>query len=508
MSNADVRRTESDSTVRLRSGIEGFDDVLFGGLPSNHLYLVEGDPGTGKTTLALQFLLQGTQAGEKCLYVTLSESKRELEGVARSHGWSLDAIPIFEMTPQEEEIGPEAQYTVFHPSDLELANATASVLKQVDLVQPTRVVFDSLSELRMLARDPLRYRRQILGLKQYFAGRNCTVLLLDDRTAEGHDLQLQSIAHGVIMMQSLEREFGVKRRRLEVRKLRGSRYREGFHDYTIETGGIVVYPRLIASEHLPSPEIKPVSSGLPALDQLLGGGLDSGTSCLLMGPAGCGKSTIAAQYACAAADRGENAAVFTFDETLATYLHRAAGLGIHVEEHVRSGRIKLQQLDPAEIAPGQFVHNVRRLVEEEDTTLIVIDSLNGFLNAMPGEGFLTLQLHELLSYLNQQGLNTIFTLAQHGLIGTGMDSPVDVSYLADTVLLFRYFETSGELRQAVSVLKKRSGKHERTIRGLIFADGRITVGPPLRDFQGVMTGVPQALGESRLPVADERSHSS
>jgi circadian clock protein KaiC len=505
VSNAEARAPEPDSEVRLRSGIEGFDDILYGGFPKNHLYLIEGDPGTGKTTLALQFLLEGVRLGEKCLYVTLSESKRELEGVASSHGWSLDAIPIFEMAPDEEVVGPEAQYTVFHPSDVELANTTASVLRQVDVVQPTRVVFDSLSELRMLARDALRYRRQILGLKQYFAGRNCTVLLLDDRTAEGHDLQLQSIAHGVVMMQSLDREFGVKRRRLEIRKLRGSRYREGFHDYTIETGGVVVYPRLVASEHLPGPEIKRVSSGLAALDALLGGGLDTGTSCLLMGPAGCGKSTIAAQYAYAAAERGENAAIFTFDETLATYVHRASGLGLDIAKHVRSGRIRLQQLDPAEVSPGEFVHRVRGLVEDRETKLLVIDSLNGFLNAMPGEGFLTLQLHEMLSYLNQQGLNTVLTLAQHGLLGSVMESPLDVSYLADTVLLFRYFEAEGELRQAISVLKKRSGKHERAIRALSFQDGSITVGPPLRNFQGVMTGVPQAIGESRLPAGGPRT---
>lgn len=500
MSNVEFAQPVSESEVRLRSGIEGFDNILNGGFPSNHLYLIEGDPGTGKTTLALQFLLEGTRLGERCLYVTLSESSRELKGVAKSHGWSLDAIPIFEMTPEQDEIAPEAQYTVFHPSDVELASTTAAVLEQVDQVQPTRVVFDSLSELRMLARDPLRYRRQILGLKQHFAGRNCTVLLLDDRTAEGDDLQLQSIAHGVIMMQSIEREYGVKRRRLEIRKLRGSAFREGFHDYTIETGGVVVYPRLVASEHLTGVGKTSVSSGMEALDQLLGGGLDSGTSTLLMGPAGGGKSTIAAQYAVAAAERGEHAAVFTFDETLATYIYRAAGLGLDIEKHIQSGRLRLQQMDPAEVSPGQFVYNVRRMVEQDHTTLLVIDSLNGFLNAMPGEEFLTLQLHELLSYLNQQGLNTMFTLAQHGFVGN-MESPLDVSYLADTVLLFRYFESLGELRQAISVLKKRSGKHERTIRALSFSDGAISVGPPLRDFQGVMTGVPQPVGESRLPVS-------
>ena len=491
MSVATQLHVVSDSEVRLKSGIAGLDDILTGGFPANHLYLLEGDPGTGKTTLALQFLLEGTRLGEACLYVTLSESKRELEGVAASHGWSLEDIPIYEMTPQEEGINPEAQYTVFHPSEVELADTTASVLKQIDELKPTRVVFDSLSEIRMLAGNPLRYRRQILGLKRYFSGRNCTVLLLDDRTAEGHDLQLQSIAHGVIIMESADREFGVKRRRLEVRKLRASRYREGFHDYAIETGGVVVYPRLIASEHVPGHEIKPLSSGTPELDKLLGGGLDSGTSTLLMGPAGCGKSTIAARYAVAAAARGENAAIFTFDETLTTFIHRCAGLGMPLEEHLRSGRIRVFQLDPAEITPGQFVHHVRQIVEGTRTTVLVIDSLNGFLNAMPGEEFLILQLHELLSYLDQQGVATIFTLAQHGFVGGNMAAPIDVSYLADTVLLFRYFEAAGELRQVLSVLKKRSGSHERTIHSLSFHNAGIQVGPPLTNFRGILSGLPQ-----------------
>ena len=492
----------NSSISRIKTGVTGLDDVLKGGLPAHHLYLVEGDPGTGKTTLALQFLMEGARLGERCLYVTLSESKGELLGVAESHGWNLEQISIFEMTPSEDDINPEGQYTVFHPSDVELADTTASVLRQVDQVQPSRVVIDSLSELRMLARDALRYRRQILGLKRYFAGRSCTVLLLDDRTAEGHDLQLQSIAHGVIMMQSLEREFGVKRRRLEVRKLRGSRFREGYHDYSIETGGVIVYPRLVASEHLPGHEIVPVSSGLKELDQLLGGGLASGTSTLLMGPAGCGKSSIAARYVAAAADRGEMAAIFTFDETLTTFKHRSAGLGIDIEGKVNAGKIRLYQVDPAEVAPGEFVHQVRRLVEQERISVLVIDSLNGFMNAMPGEEFLMLQLHELLSYLNQQGVTTIFTLAQHGFVGSSMESPVDVSYLADTVLLFRYYEAQGELRQALSVFKKRSGAHERSIRALSFAGGALRVGPVLAEYEGVMTGVPK-MQQASTPKKDD-----
>ncbi len=487
-------QTSSQKTIRSQTGIQGLDDILFGGLPSRHLYLVEGDPGTGKTTLALQFLLEGLKRGEKGLYVTLSESKAELLGVAESHGWSLEQMPIFEMTPQEEDIRPDAQYTVFHPSEIELADTTSSVLKQVDEVQPARVVFDSLSELRMLARDPLRYRRQILGLKRYFSGRNCTVLLLDDRTAEGNDLQLQSIAHGVLVMESLEQEFGIKRRRLEVRKMRGSRFREGYHDYSIQTGGVVVFPRLIASEHKPGITPKCVLSGLHQLDKLLGGGLDTGTSTILMGPAGCGKSTLAALYAATAAERGDPAAIFTFDETVATLLHRSEGMKIPLRKHLDAGKIIVRQVDPAEISPGEFVYALRELVES-GTKIVVIDSLNGFMNAMPGEEFLSMQMHELLSYLNQQGVATIITLAQHGVIGNAMNSPVDISYLADSVLLFRYFEAGGSVRKALSVMKKRTGPHERTIRELSFKNGTIRIGAPLQDFEGVLTGVPRFVGE-------------
>jgi circadian clock protein KaiC len=347
----------------------------------------------------------------------------------------------------------------------------------------------------MLARDPLKYRRQILALKRHFAGRSCTVLLLDDRTAEGsHDLQLQSIAHGVVMMQSLERDFGIKRRRLEIRKLRGSSFREGFHDYTIETGGISIYPRLIASEHKPGFERKNVPSGLKELDELFGGGIDTGTSTLFIGPAGCGKSTVALRYAISSAMRGEKAVIFTFDEALATLLERAKGLGMDTGPLLANGTLEIHQVDPAELAPGQFVARVRGLVDEEHLRVLVVDSMNGFLNAMPHERFLAMQLHELLSYLGQQGVATILTLAQHGFIGN-MQSPVDVSYLADSVLLFRYFEYGGEIRQALSVIKKRSGPHERAIRELIFGRGGISVGDPLKEFEGVLTGIPTFLGD-------------
>jgi circadian clock protein KaiC len=477
------------------TGTTGLDDILGGGLATNHLYLIEGDPGTGKTTIALQFLMEGARRGQKGLYVTLSESKHELLEIADSHGWSLDGIEIFEMGPDEGQLKPEAQYTVFNPSEIELADTTNAVLAEVDRLQPARVVFDSLSELRLLARDSLRYRRQILGLKQFFSGRKCTVLLLDDRTAQGHDLQLQSIAHGVILLESVEREYGIKRRRLEVKKLRGSHFREGFHDYCIKRGGVEVYPRLVASEHLVVSQPTQLKSGIEALDKLLGGGLDSGTSTLFLGPAGCGKSTIAVRYAVSAVEQGSTAAVFAFDETLATLVIRGKGLGLDIKKHVDSGKLTLRQVDAAELSPGQLVHEVRMLVEKQNLKLLVIDSLNGLLNAMPGEKFLAMQMHELLAYLSQKGVTTLMTIAQHGFVGTNIDAPVDVSYLADTVLLFRYFEAVGEIKQALSVIKKRSGEHERTIRELVMKNGTITVGKVLTDFEGVLTGSPKYRGE-------------
>jgi circadian clock protein KaiC len=479
----------------LATGIAGLDDILGGGLSHNHLYLIEGDPGTGKTTIALQFLLEGVRLGQKCLYVALSESKAELLEIAESHGWSLESVNIFEMIADDDELKPEAQYTVFHPSEVELADTTSAVLAEVERLQPVRIVFDSLSELRMLARDSLRYRRQVMGLKRYFAGRNCTVLLLDDRTGEGHDLQLQSISHGVVMLESLEREYGIKRRRLEIRKLRGAQFREGFHDYTIKRGGLEVYPRLVASEYIADFASRKITSGIPELDQLFGGGIDCGTSTLLMGPAGCGKSTLAIRYAVSAAEQGLGAAAFAFDETLTTLTGRAKGLGMDLVSHIKSGKFILRQVDAAELSPGQFVHAISDLVNEQGVKLVIIDSLNGFLNAMPGEKSLALQMHELLSYLAHKGVATLLTLAQHGFVGTNISAPVDVSYLADSVLLFRYFEAGGEVKQALSVIKKRSGEHERTIRELVMKHGAIRVGKALSEFDGVLTGVPKYHGK-------------
>lgn len=478
---------------RLKSGIDGLDDILHGGFPRGYLYLIEGDPGTGKTTMGLQFLLEGIRNGEKVLYVTLSESRRELDQVVKSHGWSMEGLEIFEMIPPDDDLTPESQYTVFHPSEVELAETVGAILRKVEEVAPQRLVFDSLAEIRMLARDPLRYRRQIMALKRKVSGGNITVLLLDDRTSGRDELQLQSIAHGVVAMQILGRDYGIIRRRLAIHKLRGSAFREGYHDYVIRKGGLSIFPRLIAAEHNPGFERKRVPSGLPALDDLLQGGLDTGTSTLLIGPAGCGKSTIAFRYAWSAARRGEKAMFFTFDESLPTALDRARGLGMNPDELISQGTLRIQQVDPAELSPGEFIAEIRNLVDRENLRLLIIDSMNGLLNAMPDEQYLAMQLHELFAYVGQQGIATIITLAQTGVIGTGMHSPVDVSYLADTILLFRYFERAGQIRQAISVVKKRSGSHERTIRELFMERGEVRLGKPLAEFEGVLTGVPKLL---------------
>ena len=485
------RAADVEAPPRLGTGSAGLDTVLNGGFPANRLYLVEGDPGTGKTTLALQFLLEGARLGEPVLYVTLSETREELMEVARSHGWSLAGVTLHELVPPEESLKAEAQYTIFHPSEVELGETTRLVIEEVERIEPRRVVFDSLSEMRLLARDPLRYRRQILALKQFFAGRRSTVLLLDDRTSTNADLQVQSIAHGVLMLEQLELDYGAERRRLRVSKLRGSRFRGGFHDFAIRTGGIEVFPRLVASGRR-SEEFKfePVQSGVTELDALLGGGLDRGTSTLVLGPAGCGKSSLATHFAAAAAERGERAAAFIFDEGVNTYLSRAAGLGTDLRAQVEAGHLTVQQVDPAELSPGEFVHAVCQAVERDGARLVVIDSLNGYLQAMPDERFLTSQMHELLTYLNQQGVVTLIVMAQHGFMGS-MSSPVDVSYLADTVVLLRYFEAAGAIRRAISVVKKRTGHHEDTIREMRLSASRgVEVGEPLTGFRGVLTGVP------------------
>lgn len=484
------------SETRASTGIEGLDDILGGGFTPHRLYLLEGVPGSGKTTLALQFLMEGVQRGEPVLYVTLSETEEELRGVATSHGWSLEGITIRELVPSEDSLRPDDQYTMFHPSEVELSETTKTILADVEQVKPARVVFDSLSELRLLAGNPLRYRRQILALKQFFAGRQCTVLLLDDMTSTNHDLQVQSIAHGAVRLEQLYPEYGAERRRLIVLKFRGVRFRGGYHDYIIKRGGLEVYPRLIASEHRAPSSVEKLASGIAELDVLLGGGIERGTSTLIVGAAGTGKSSLAAQFVAAGAARGQGAALFIFDESVNTLLTRAAGLGIDLRKHVDEGRVTIQQVDPAELSPGEFAHAIRRAVEHQRVSIVVIDSLNGYLNAMPEERFLIIQLHELLTYLGQAGVATLLIGAHQGLIGSQMITPVDASYLADAVILMRYYETKGEVRQAISVVKKRGGAHERTIRDFRLENGRISVGQPLRDFRGVLTGVPIFEGAS------------
>ena len=482
---------------RLQTGVEGLDDILGGGLPAGQMYLLEGNPGTGKTTIAMQFVLAGHIAGQKSLYITLSEPKSELIASAESHGLDFSNIPIVEFVPDEATLSPDSQYTVFHPSTVELADTVQRLIHEIESLHPERVVIDSLSELRLLAADKMRYRRQLLALKQYFSQRSTTVLLLDDRTSEGDDLQLQSIAHGVIYLEKVGRNFGVTRRRAEILKLRGSAYREGFHDYTIEKGGVVIYPRLVASEHVEDFPREQVISDLPALDAMFGGGLDRGSSLLITGPTGVGKSSIAMQYACAAAGKGERAVFYCFDEGLRSTRLRSNGIGMNLDMHIRSGNLRMAQVDPAELSPGQFIWQIRDDVNEHNTRVVIIDSLNGFLNAMPGEQDLILHLHELLAYLNQRGVITILVLTQHGLVGS-MQTPFDVSYVADTVILLRYFENQGEIHRAVSVLKKRLGSHERSLRELSFSSEGIKVGDPLSQFRGVLTGVPEFLGRGAI----------
>ena len=483
-------------TSRIGTGIAGLDEVLCGGLTPNRLYVVEGMPGSGKTTLGLQFLIDGARRGESVLYVTLSETTEELRDVAASHGWDLEGIAIRELVASQEHLEPEDQYTMFHPSEVELSETTKTILEDVERNKPRRVVFDSMSEFRLLAGNALRYRRQILALKQFFSGRRCTVLLLDDLTSASHDLQVQSIAHGAVRLEQLNPEYGAERRRLIVPKYRGVEFRGGYHDYVIRRGGIEVFPRLVAREHSTAPVEKSLRSGIAELDALLGGGIDCGTSTLIIGAAGTGKSSLAMQYVGAAVQRGEQAALFLFEEARKTLLARAAGLGIDLAMPLADGRVTLQQVDPAELSPGEFAHAIRRAVDEQHATIVVIDSLNGYLNAMPDERFLLIQLHELLSYLAHANVATLLIGAQQGLIGNQMTTAIDVSYLADAVILMRYYEVRGELRKVISAVKKRGGAHEHTIREFRLESGRVSIGPPLREYRGVLTGVPFFEGES------------
>jgi circadian clock protein KaiC len=472
------------------TGIPGLDDVLCGGLPRHRVYLLQGDPGVGKTTAALQFLRAGAAQGERALYVTLSETAEELHAVARSHDWTLTGVDIYEMSAAETvAMRNEEENTLYVPAEVELGERMQALLAEVDRVKPERIVIDSCSELRLLAQSPLRFRRQLLALKADLVQRHCTIMLLENPVAIGGDPLLQSLVHGVVSMEQLSPLYGAARRRLRVVKLRESDFRGGYHDMTISRRGVEVFPRLIAAEHHEPFAADSVLSGVPQLDALLGGGLERGTSVLLMGPAGSGKSALSHQYAIAEARRGAKVSVYTFDEGMGTLFARSRALGLELEAQVKEGRVRIQQIDPAELSPGQFVHVVRRDVEQEGVRLVIIDSLNGYLHAMPEEHFLVAQLHELLSYLRQQGVLAIMVVAEHGFLGP-MKGPVDVSYLADTVVLTRYFEAAGRVRKALSVVKKRSGVHEDTIRELTLGRGGVRVGEPLTEFRGVMTGTP------------------
>ena len=489
-----------ERSLRVPFGISGLDDILHGGLPAGHLYLLEGTPGAGKTTIALRLVLSNCEAGNRGLYITLSESRQELLAVAASHGWNLDKVPIFELTPQEDSLRPEHQYSVFNPEDVELDHLTGLMSKKVAEIQPSVIVIDSLSELRLLARDSFRYRRQMLALKSFFEERNCTVLLIDNQTGDHMEPTVHSIVHGVIGLEVLGREYGSERRRIRVRKIRGSKFREGYHDYRILTGGVVVHPRLVAAEHRQQHKDDVFSTGIPELDTMLCEGVVRGTSTLILGAAGVGKSSLSSRFAGSALERGESAAIYLFDESISVYLQRSAGLGVDLRPFLDSGKLHLQQLDPAEVPPGEFVTEIRSRVDK-GLGVVVIDSLNGWLKAMPGEQYLQLQMHELLSYLGMQGVATFLILAQQGVMGP-MQTEIDISYLADAIILIRYFEAMGEIRKAISIFKKRSGPHESTIREFRLQPGGIKVGEPLRSFHGVLTGVPQFVGRQQSSLLE------
>lgn len=475
--------------AKVPTGIAGLEDILGGGLPPRRLYLIQGAPGSGKTTLALQFLLAGAAAGEKVLYISLAETRDEVEEVARSHGWSLDEVEIVELSALQHQLDAQAQNTLFHASEVELIETTKLLLDAVDRVKPRRVVFDSVSELRLLSQNPLRYRRQILAFKQYFAGRNCTTLLLDDSSSESSDDHVLSLAHGVITLEQVSPDYGRERRRLNVRKVRGTTYSGGNHDFVIERGGLSVFPRLIAAEHHRNFASENVSSSVEGLDTLLGGGLSRGTSTLFSGPPGTGKSTVALKFAIESAKRGEKVALYTFDESLGILFSRAEGLKFNLDKYIADGTITAVQIDPAELSPGELATRMQRAVEKDGVRVVMLDSLNGYLQSMGEDRYLNLQLHELLTYLNQQGIVTMLVVTPQGLLGN-MQSPVDVTYLADTVVTFRFFEWHGAVHRAISVIKKRTGTHEKTIRELMIEPDAIEVGPPLTEFRGVLSGTP------------------
>ena len=492
-------------TALVPTGVPGLDPVLAGGYAENRVHLIEGQPGSGKTSMALQFLMDGARQGELGLYVTLSETTAELCAVAASHGWTFDGIEIFEMVPPELALDPNAHQTVLYSSELELGETVRMVMAEVARVKPKRLVFDSLSEIRLMSQGSLRYRRQVLALKHFFLQLGCTVLMLDDLTSEQDDLNLHSISHGVLRLEQVAALYGAERRRLRCIKMRGTKFRGGYHDFTIERGGLRVYPRLVAADHHVEFAADVVGSGVPALDALVGGGLDRGTSTLIIGPSGSGKSSLSLQFVHAALQRGESALILVFDEVRSVFLRRAQGMGFELKPFLDQGLLHLRQIDPAELTPGELTAAVRDAVESYGARIVVLDSLSGYLNAMPEEHFMMLQMHEMLSYLNQQGVVTILVLAQHGMVGH-MASPVDLTYLSDAVVLLRFFEAGGKLRRALSVLKKRTGRHEETIREYRISARGIAVGGALTEFQGVLTGVPTYIGADSNLLDETNGH--
>lgn len=482
-----------EQSTKAAFGISGLDAVLGGGLTRARLYLFEGSPGTGKTTTSLQFLLEGLRRGEQGLYVTMSETARELRESAQSHGWTLDGVDIFEVIPPESLLDENQQQSLLYSSDLELGETTRQIFGAIERMNPSRVVLDSLSEIRLLAGSSLRYRRQVLALKHYLSRHAATVLMLDDLTGDVHDNTVHSIAHGVVKLEELAPDYGAERRRLRVVKCRGQSFRGGFHDFSIRTGGIEVFPRLVSLEHKTGFRRDRLVSGIEQLDALLGGGVEKGSSTLLLGPAGTGKSLFAIQYLLAAIERGERAAMFIFDEELALLFERMHAMGLDLEGKRDRGELFIEQVDAAELSPGEFAHKVRAVVDDNDLKTVVIDSINGYQAAMPQENALILHIHELLQYLNRQGASTFLTVAQHGLVGD-MKAPVDITYLADTVVLLRYFEALGRVRRAISVIKKRAGNHEDTIREYRIGAHGLSIGEPLQNFTGVLRGTPNYVG--------------
>lgn len=479
------------------TGLANLDYILDGGFESNRCHLIEGQPGSGKTTLAIQFLIAGRDRGERCLFITLAETPLELIQVAGTHGLSLDGIELFECSPPELSLDPEQYQSVVHASELELGETVRSVMAAVSAARPTLVVLDSLSEVRLLAQGALRYRRQVLALKHFFSRQGCTVLLLDDLTVREDDLTLHSIAHGVIRLEQLAMDYGAERRRLRVFKMRGRNFRGGFHDFVIVRGGLNIFPRLIASgEDAPPDTDAPVSTGIAALDTLTGGGLEEGTTTLIQGPSGTGKSTLALQCVRQRLERGEKALFVSFEETQRNFIRRAVGVGIPVDRYLASGALHFVPVDPAATSAGQISDMIRRAVREGATS-VVLDSLSGYQHALRDETFLLLHMHELLTYLNQQGVMTIVVLSQSGTVGA-IEAPFDITYLADTVLLVRFFEVGGEVRRAVSVVKKRVGSHERVMRELFFDNLGLQVGPVLAGFENILSNHPIYTGSAPL----------